>query len=106
EHESDERLRQRLHADEPARGDILKETADEAGATADLGAAAEREQDYDDERDVGRDVAETQRRRERGAGETASEDGQHEEGLHASAVRRKRGGDVLLRVAGEQQDLV
>src|SRR5262244_1191975 len=72
-----------VSADTAATGDVLDQARRKTGDRAELRAAAEREEDHHDEGDVGRDVADAQRRRQRGVGDAATKDREREHAPHA-----------------------
>ena len=82
--ESGERLGERLDADEPAPGHVLKEAGDKAGQAAGFRAPPERQEHRHDQRQVGGDAAHAQCRHHAPLGETATEGHEQEQGTHAS----------------------
>ena len=84
--EADDRLRQRLHAKQPARGRVLQQPGHEAGAAAEFGPAAQREQHHHDQGDVGRHVRDTQGGADGGVGHPAAEHGDREKRAHQPSL--------------------
>jgi hypothetical protein len=80
--EADDRLRERLDADEAAAGRVLKQPGDEPGEASELRAAAERQQHDHDQRQVGRHAPDAQHGRQRRVRDGAPRDRQHEQSAH------------------------
>ena len=87
--EADERLGERLHAEQAAGGRVLEQARDEAGRAAELRAPPQGQQHDHDERDVRRDVGDAERRAQGGVGDTAAEHGDRDERAHQPPLPSK-----------------
>src|SRR6266540_5594113 len=96
--------RQGLYPEQAAARHVLEETRREPDQTARLGSPAEGDERGQDERQVGRDAADAPRRHHAGLREAAPEGHEEEREAHGSAARYEEAGDVLRRLAGEEQD--
>ena len=85
--EPDHGLGEGLDPEEAAAGGVLEQARREAGQAAELRASPQREEHHDDQRDIGRDVADPERRGHGRLGDASAEDTEGQEPTHPASPR-------------------